>query len=529
MWAKAIFKVVEKLVYFLVIFLSLVCFEVRPAAAQQTFIIEDMVRPDGLLAQDTLIAPNPDTNFSNAIEIINIQPYLTEIKLNWSYQTEDSLPLYDMASYRISSGQKKNLPLPNGPKVQNGSLMVTLGSYESLRIIVESDGSGGGAKLNVDVESLEFPPRLDVLSRDTTLSSGKPADFTPVALNRWDYGAPYATSFAVSPALPQGLSMDDGGRITGTPIAEQLATTYKVTGTRLGGSRSEDITIAVSSAVMADLDAGNVSVRVGGPITPVRPVVGSSGVQSLNYSVTPTLPAGLSMAAATGTISGTPSAVMQTTTFTVTVSDGITQASKAFNLSVLPSANAPIATPEAVTAQAGVPIQTTFTIRSDLMHDGIEYKNGNAGSLKDENGIELWGTPGYPANIDVGPKPLIFRWNNPLVGEYDGELYIFLVDTYETKVVSFKLSVTGDKTDQTIAFTSSVPNAVAGGSAYTPTATSSAQLPVQFSIETESNAICSLVAGEVRFLSEGICLVNADQPGDATTNAAPQVRQVVQC
>jgi hypothetical protein len=81
------------------------------------------------------------------------------------------------------------------------------------------------------------------------------------------------------------------------------------------------------------------------------------------------------------------------------------------------------------------------------------------------------------------------------------------------------------RSDQTISFTSATPtNAVVGGS-YTPTATATSGLTVSFTIDSTATAVCSISSSVVSFIAAGTCKVNANQAGDATYNAAPQVQQ----
>jgi hypothetical protein len=83
------------------------------------------------------------------------------------------------------------------------------------------------------------------------------------------------------------------------------------------------------------------------------------------------------------------------------------------------------------------------------------------------------------------------------------------------------------KTNQTIQFTSSAPtNAVIGGT-YTPTATATSGLPVTLTISAASSSICSINAGLVTFNAAGTCVIRANQPGNASFHAAPQVQQSV--
>lgn len=78
---------------------------------------------------------------------------------------------------------------------------------------------------------------------------------------------------------------------------------------------------------------------------------------------------------------------------------------------------------------------------------------------------------------------------------------------------------------QTITFAGTTEPQTAFGATYTPQATSTFGLPVSFTIAPESSAVCSISSGIVSFLAGGTCAVLADQPGDAITMAAPQVRR----
>jgi streptogramin lyase len=64
------------------------------------------------------------------------------------------------------------------------------------------------------------------------------------------------------------------------------------------------------------------------------------------------------------------------------------------------------------------------------------------------------------------------------------------------------------------------------GKQYVPTATAANNLPVSFSLDAASSG-CSLTAGVLHFTSVGSCIVLADQPGDATHPALPQVRRTI--
>jgi len=82
------------------------------------------------------------------------------------------------------------------------------------------------------------------------------------------------------------------------------------------------------------------------------------------------------------------------------------------------------------------------------------------------------------------------------------------------------------KSNQTINFTSTAPtSAIVDGLTYTPTATATSGLPVDFTIDASASSVCSISAGIVSFDAAGTCVINADQAGDSNYHPAPQVQQ----
>ena len=79
---------------------------------------------------------------------------------------------------------------------------------------------------------------------------------------------------------------------------------------------------------------------------------------------------------------------------------------------------------------------------------------------------------------------------------------------------------------QTISFTSTPPGgATVGDPAYTVAATASSGLAVTFAVGAGSAGICSLSGSSVTFVSAGTCTINANQAGNGSYQAAPQVQQ----
>jgi hypothetical protein len=81
------------------------------------------------------------------------------------------------------------------------------------------------------------------------------------------------------------------------------------------------------------------------------------------------------------------------------------------------------------------------------------------------------------------------------------------------------------KQGQTISFTSAAPaHPVANGLPYTATATASSGLPVVLALDASSTG-CALSGSTVTFSAAGTCIIDANQAGNGTYAAAPQVAQ----
>ncbi len=144
--------------------------------------------------------------------------------------------------------------------------------------------------------------------------------FTPVTGS----GGTTPLSYSVAPALPAGLTLNTSiGAITGTPTVASAAISYTVTVT--DGNHATAIasfSLTVNSAVTAAQSIAATTLTVSQSPASFTPVTGSGGTMPLTYAISPLLPAGLSLSATTGLITGTPTAPSAQTVYTVTVTDG---------------------------------------------------------------------------------------------------------------------------------------------------------------------------------------------------------------
>jgi hypothetical protein len=140
--------------------------------------------------------------------------------------------------------------------------------------------------------------------------------------------SPY--SYSVAPALPGGLGINAlTGAISGTPTTISAATTYTVTVKDSIDPTPNTATATFSLRVVGQLSIGTMitgkTVYTGSAITSFNANSSATGgITPYTYSISPALPAGLTLTAATGQISGTPTVELATTTFTLTIRDSAT-------------------------------------------------------------------------------------------------------------------------------------------------------------------------------------------------------------
>ena len=231
----------------------------------------------------------------------------------------------------------------------------------------------------------------------TTLTVNRAATvFMPVT----GTGGTGTLSYSVLPALPAGLRLSTAtGTIGGTPSVVNAATTYTVTVTDANSATAAaTFRLTVDSAVAATTGVASTTLTVLEAGTAFTPVAGTGGDAPLTYSVSPSLPTGLHMASATGTVSGTPSVASASTTYTVTVTDAnLAIATATFSLGV---AKQTTSTSVSATSTSITPTQT-ITLTATVAPTVSGTPTGTVTFF--DNGTQL----GSPVELTGGAAQLV--------------------------------------------------------------------------------------------------------------------------
>jgi hypothetical protein len=220
--------------------------------------------------------------------------------------------------------------LPNGLSINStnglisGTPTVNSGSTSYTVRVTDGLGQTSDKSFSMTVSAPAITTTQAIASR--TLTAGTADSFTPVTAT----GGYSTKTWSISPALPSGLTLTaSNGLISGTPTVNTGATTYTVTVTDvLNTSSSKTFSMTINAPALTTTQAITTrTFRTGAVITSYTPVTASGGYGTKTWDISPALPSGLSLNTSNGLISGTPSATSGSTSYTITVTDGLSQTS----------------------------------------------------------------------------------------------------------------------------------------------------------------------------------------------------------
>lgn len=187
---------------------------------------------------------------------------------------------------------------------------------------VNSAGTSIGSPIVLTINAIA--PNLSyATSTGTTVNFGTAFNVIPSTLS--PNGSPITTCTA-SPALPAGLTLDSSNcTISGIAAVAFAPTTFTITAGNAVGSKSADVTLTVNALPPALSYTGalgtNGAVNNFMSVSPTT--FNTNGVPAQSCTISPALPAGLSINNSTCVISGIPTATLSATTYTITLSNGM--------------------------------------------------------------------------------------------------------------------------------------------------------------------------------------------------------------
>jgi hypothetical protein len=234
-----------------------------------------------------------------------------------------------------------------------------------------TDSSNGGALSSTQNLSIliNLPP-APVIST-TSLPAGVEGTAYNQTIAATGGLTPYTFTISSATGLPAGLSMDTSGHITGTPMGPNGISNFTVKLTDKSNpaqSATQNLSITVNLPPAPTITTATLPAGVEGAA--YSQTIQATGFGTLAYSISAgTLPAGLSLNAGTGAISGTPLGPNTTSNFTVTVTDSSNPkqtGSKALSITInLPPA--PVISPTTLpNGNVGSPYSQTLSVNGGL-------------------------------------------------------------------------------------------------------------------------------------------------------------------
>lgn len=242
----------------------------------------------------------PSITLSNATQSVVANSAISNVVVN------NSGGLVSSSGYSISPSLPSGLTLNTNTGMISGT-PTTAQTQRTYTITATGLGGTSTSTFTLTVTAAETSPAISLSNSNQSVTVNS-AILSIVPTNTG--GTVNSGGYSVSPSLPAGLILNSiTGVVSGVPVNTQTQRTYSITASGPAGSSTSTFVITVTASETAPsifISNSVQSVTAGTQIVPTSVTNNGGAIASGGFTVSPSLPSGLSLNSSTGVISGTP-------------------------------------------------------------------------------------------------------------------------------------------------------------------------------------------------------------------------------
>jgi hypothetical protein len=307
--------------------------------------------PTGLLFMDGVISGTPNVNMTQTMYTVWANNTGGSASTTINMTTNEPLATFNYALSNVVFTRGVSIPdiiptlgggyvetweispvLPFGVSLSGGVISGTSSiNMTQTTYTIWANNTGGSASTTINMTIIEplvmfsYSPSSVVFTRGLSIDDMIPAN-----------SGGFAATWEISPPLPSGLTFSNG-IISGTPTVNSTQTTYTVWANNTGGNMSAGIQLKILE-VKPEIILSSTEYSLVNEVLITRIVPVSIGGPVEYYTISPSLPLGLSIDSATGSIYGAPEGLISGGNYTISAYNSGGNASLSIHLEIVSKA-----------------------------------------------------------------------------------------------------------------------------------------------------------------------------------------------